>query len=110
VTKLKEHQASCHCRPNNSEAPKLFCFCTVIFHYFTFYFNFFLIIVIIAKQNLQFGLEFITEIVGAALLGGISAMISLGGNQCDRFCGRQGRKGRLGSLLGGVRRRVDDQK
>ena len=45
-------------------------------------------------------MEFIAEIGGAALLGGISATIGLRGNPCSRIRGRQSRKG---SLLGGVR-------
>ncbi len=34
-TKLSEYQVRCDCRLNDSEAPKLICFCSIIFHYFT---------------------------------------------------------------------------
>ncbi len=57
----------------------------------------FLIIALIAKQKWRFGMEFIAEIGGAALLGGISATI---GNQCSTIRSRRSRKG---SLLGGGR-------
>ena len=60
---------------------------------------------IIAKQKWRFGLEFIAEIGGAALLGGISATIGLRGNLCSRLRDRQSRQGSLLQLrlLVGVR-------
>ncbi len=68
--------------PSPSEAPKLFCFCSILFYYITIILIMISIIGIIAKENLLFRLEFIAEIGGAALLGGISATIGHGGNLC----------------------------
>ena len=47
------------------------------------------------NKKWRFVLEFIAEIGGAALLGGISATIGLRGNPCSRFRCRQSRQGSL---------------
>ena len=47
------------------------------------------------NKKWQFALEFIAEIGGAALLGGIFATICLHGNPCSRFRCRQSRQGSL---------------
>ena len=99
----------------------LFCYDYVtLYHYYItlchYYSNYFSIIAVhnlikkwiialLQNKKWRFGLEFIAEIGGAALLGGISATIGLRGNPCSRLRDRQSRQGSLLQLrlLVGVR-------
>jgi hypothetical protein len=53
-TKLSEYQVRCDYRLNDSEAPKLICFCSVIVHYFTVILILLIqVVVIIVKQKIE---------------------------------------------------------